>query len=67
VPTNLVLLDLSEMSIDAPSLVAEAAKRDVHISAMLPHLARIIFHLDVDDEGLDRTIKVLSEILRGGR
>jgi threonine aldolase len=67
VPTNLVLLDLSEMSIDAPSLVAEAAKRDVHISAMLPHLARIIFHLDVDDDGLDRTIKVLSEILRGGR
>lgn len=67
VRTNLVLLDLSATRLDAPTLVAEAAKRDVHISAMLPHLARIIFHLDVDDEGLDQTITVVSDILKAGR
>jgi threonine aldolase len=67
VRTNLVLLDLSRTELDAPTLVAEAAKRDVHISAMLPHLARIIFHLDVDDQGLEQATKVLSEILRAGK
>ncbi|MFI5896034.1 threonine aldolase family protein [Actinoplanes sp. NPDC051513] len=67
VRTNLVMLDLSNTSLDAPTLVAEAAKRDVYISAMLPRLARIIFHLDIDDDGLEQTTKVLSEILRAGR
>ena len=67
VQTNLVMLDLGNTSLDAPTLVAEAAKRDVYVSAMLPRLARIIFHLDVDDDGLEQTIKVLSEILRAGR
>jgi threonine aldolase len=67
VVTNLVVLDLSDTALDAPTLVAEAAKRDVHISAMLPHLARIIFHLDIDDEGLDQTITVLSDVLKAGR
>jgi threonine aldolase len=67
VRTNLVPLDLSATSIDAPTLAAETAKRDVHIAAMLPHLARIVFHLDVDDDGLDQAITVLSEILAQSR
>jgi threonine aldolase len=67
VRTNLVPVDLSATAIDAPALAAEAAKRDVHIAAMLPHLARIVFHLDVDDDGLDQAITVLSEILDRSR
>jgi threonine aldolase len=67
VRTNLVPLDLSATKIDAPTLAAEAAKRDVHIAAMLPHLARIVFHLDVDDNGLDQASTVLSEILDQSR
>ena len=67
VRTNLVPLDLSDTKIDAPTLAAEAAKRDVHIAAMLPHLARIVFHLDVDDNGLDQASTVLSEILDQSR
>jgi threonine aldolase len=39
----------------------------VHIAAMLPHLARVVFHLDVDDEGLDHAITVLSDIIKAGR
>jgi threonine aldolase len=62
-----VPLDLSNTSLDAPTLAAEAAKRDVHIAAMLPHLARIVFHLDVDDNGLDQATAVLSEILDQSR
>ena len=67
VRTNLVPLDLSGTKIDAPTLAAEAAKRDVHIAAMLPHLARIVFHLDVDDNGLDQATTVLAEILDQSR
>ena len=67
VRTNLVPIDLSGTKIDAPTLAAEAAKRDVHIAAMLPHLARIVFHLDVDDNGLDQATTVLSEILDQSR
>jgi hypothetical protein len=29
----------------------------------LPTIARLVTHLDVDDEGLDKAIKVLSAIL----
>ncbi len=61
--TNVVPLDLSKSALDAPGLVAEAAAKDVHLVAMLPQVARIITHLDIDDNGLDQTISVLSGIL----
>ncbi|WP_097319949.1 threonine aldolase family protein [Paractinoplanes atraurantiacus] len=63
VRTNLVLLDLSKSSLDAPTLAARAAERDVLIAPMLPKIARVITHLDVDDAGVDRAIEVLSDIL----
>jgi threonine aldolase len=61
--TNVVPLDLSKSSLDAPGLVAEAAARNVHLVAMLPGVARVITHLDVDDDGLDQAISVLTGIL----
>ncbi|GIM94492.1 threonine aldolase family protein [Paractinoplanes toevensis] len=63
VRTNLILVDLSGTRLDAASFVARAAAQDVHIAAMLPHLARIVTHLDVDDNALDRAITVLTGIL----
>jgi threonine aldolase len=30
---------------------------------MLPHLARLVTHLDVDDDGVDQAISVLGGIL----
>ncbi|MFF5082698.1 threonine aldolase family protein [Actinoplanes sp. NPDC000266] len=63
VRTNLVLLDLSKSSLDAPTLAARAAERDVLIAPMLPKIARVITHLDVDDDGVDQAIEVLSDIL----
>ena len=65
--SEFVGIDLSATAIDAPTLVAEAAKRDVHLAAMLPRLARVVFHLDVDDNGLDQASAVLSEILDQSR
>jgi threonine aldolase len=63
VRTNLILVDLSGTKLDAAGLVARAAAKDVHIAAMLPHLARVVTHLDIDDNALDRASTVLTGIL----
>jgi threonine aldolase len=66
VRTNLVPIDLSKNALDAPGLVAQAAERGVLIAAMLPRTARVVTHLDVDDNGLDQAISVLSDLLGAG-
>jgi threonine aldolase len=63
VRTNLVPLDLTKAPMDAPELAAEAARRGVLIAAMLPKLARLVVHLDVDDDGIDEAVSVLSVLL----
>jgi threonine aldolase len=63
VRTNLVPLDLAKARLDAPALAAAAAEQGVLIAAMLPGLARLVTHLDVDDDGLDRAIAVLGGLL----
>ncbi|ROP29256.1 L-threonine aldolase [Couchioplanes caeruleus] len=66
VRTNLVPLDLSRSPLDAPSLAAAAAERGVLIAAMLPRTARLVTHLDLDDDAVDRAIDVLTALLRTG-
>jgi threonine aldolase len=63
VRTNLVLLDLTKSSVDAPGLAAAAAEQGVLLAPMLPHLARLVTHLDLNDDGVDRAVSVLSTIL----
>ena len=63
VRTNLVMLDMTKSSLDAPALTELAAQQGVLISPMLPGLARVITHLDVDDEGVDQAITVLRDLL----
>ncbi|HEU4346804.1 MAG TPA: GntG family PLP-dependent aldolase [Actinoplanes sp.] len=63
VRTNLVPLDLAKAPLDAPSLTAAAAERGVLIAAMLPRTARLVTHLDVDDNGIDRAVEVLGALL----
>jgi threonine aldolase len=62
VRTNIVLIDLAKSSMDAPALVAAAEAEGVRISSMGPRLGRVIFHLDVDDQGADQVIDVLTGI-----
>jgi threonine aldolase len=66
VRTNLVLLDLSRSEPDAPTLAARAAEQGVLLAPMLPRVARLVTHLDVDDAGVDRAIDVLSGLLAAG-
>lgn len=63
VRTNLVLVDLTGTGLDAAGFAARAAADDVHIAVMLPHLARVVVHLDIDDDALDQAITVLTGIL----
>jgi threonine aldolase len=63
VRTNLVPLDLTKSALDAPSLAAAAAEQGVLIAAMLPRVARLVTHLDLNDDDIDQAIKVLRGLL----
>ena len=64
VETNIVVLDLGPTGWKAPALAAAAREQDVLLSALGPTFARLVTHLDLDDEGLDRAIGVLVTLLR---
>lgn len=63
VRTNLVPIDLSKNALDAAGLTAAAAEQGVYISPMLPQVARLVTHLDLDDEAVDKAIEVLVRLL----
>jgi threonine aldolase len=63
VRTNIAVLDLSAATVDAPGLAAAAQAHGVLISLMGPRLARVVTHLDVDDDGIGRAIEVLTGVL----
>jgi threonine aldolase len=64
VETNIVVLDLAPTSWTAAQLAAEAREQGVLISALGPTFARLVTHLDVDDEGTARAGEVLAGLLR---
>jgi len=63
VETNIVVLDLVKTGHDAGTLAAAARERGVLVSVVSPTRVRLVTHLDVDDEGVDRAIGVLAELL----
>jgi threonine aldolase len=65
VRTNIVPLDLTKSALDAPALGAAARAQGVLVSVLGPRTARLVTHLDLDDDGVDRAIEVLTAILRG--
>ncbi|THV38734.1 threonine aldolase family protein [Glycomyces buryatensis] len=60
VDTNIVLFHGPDM----PKLAAAAAEQGVKFGAMGPDRARLLTHLDVDDAGIERAVKVLSDLVR---
>jgi threonine aldolase len=66
VRTNIVPLDLTKTTLDAPGLGAAARAQGVLVSVLGPRTARLLTHLDVDDAGIDRAIGVLTDTLRRG-
>jgi len=65
VRTNIVALDLTKSTVDAPAFGASARAAGVLVSVLGPRTARLVTHLDLDDEGVDRAIEVLPPLLAG--
>lgn len=63
VRTNIVPLDLTKSTLDAPALGAAARERGVLVSVLGPRTARLVTHLDVDDAGVERAAEVLAEVI----
>ncbi len=62
-PTNIVYLDVP----DAYAVVGEVASRDVYALPVSPTRIRVVFHLDVDDQGLARAIDAFSAAVKSAR
>jgi len=61
VETNILVMQVP----DAPAAGAAAAEQGVLISVLGPQTVRLVTHLDVDDDAIDRAIEVLQPLLRG--
>lgn len=57
-PTNIVFLDVG----DATVFVEALKERGVLAGATGPRRIRVVFHLDIDDEGLDRAIECFRDV-----
>jgi threonine aldolase len=60
VDTNIVVLEVA----DAAAVAMGAAEQDILVSALGPRLLRLVTHLDVDDDAIDRAIAVLRPLVR---
>ena len=59
VDTNIVVLDVP----DAAAVAGAAAAENVLVSALGPRFLRLVTHLDVDDDGIDRAIAALAPLV----
>jgi threonine aldolase len=61
IETNIVVLRVP----DAPAVGLAAREQGVIVSVIGPSMMRLVTHLDIDDEALDRAIEVLGPLLAG--
>ncbi|HVU61954.1 MAG TPA: GntG family PLP-dependent aldolase [Mycobacteriales bacterium] len=64
VETNIVVLDLAKAPVDSAGLAQTCAADGVLVSGLAPRRVRLVTHLDVDDEGIDRALAVICATLR---
>jgi threonine aldolase len=63
VATNIVGLELSKFGITAAELASRCKEGGLWISALGPHYARLVTHLDFDDAQCDQAIEILKSAL----
>ena len=63
VHTNIVGLELSTIGMTAADLTARCKEAGLWISALGPHYARLVTHLDFDDAQCDAAIEILKSAL----
>lgn len=65
VETNIVSLDLSDISLSAAEFALLLKNEGVLISALGPNFARVVTHLDIDDNGIEFAAEAMKRILEG--
>jgi threonine aldolase len=63
VETNIVGIDLTALSISAAELAARCKEAGLLISALGPNYARLVTHLDFDDNQCQQAIEILKKTL----
>ncbi|HWC35726.1 MAG TPA: GntG family PLP-dependent aldolase [Mycobacteriales bacterium] len=63
VETNIVVLELADAAVDAAGLAAACAAADVLVSTLAPRRVRLVTHLDVGDEGVERALAAIRGAL----
>jgi threonine aldolase len=64
VETNIVGLDLGKSKLSASEFAAEAKSQGVWIGALGPKFVRLVTHMDLDDDAIDKAIEVLQKLLK---
>ncbi len=63
VETNIVVVELAETPLDSATVAAGCRAEGVLVSAFGPRRVRLVTHLDVDDNAIDRAIEVIRRSL----
>lgn len=63
VETNIVSVDLSAVSMEASTVAAACRADGLLVSVVGPRRMRLVIHLDVDDDAVDRAATVVSRVL----
>jgi threonine aldolase len=63
VATNIVGLELSKVGITAAELASRCKEAGLWISALGPHYARLVTHLDFDDAQCNQAVEILKSAL----
>ena len=64
VETNIVSLDLSELSLNAADFALLLKNEGVLVSVIGPNFARVVTHLDIDDAGIEYASEVICKVLQ---
>ena len=64
VETNIVSLDLSELSLNAAEFAVQLKNEGVLVSVIGPNFARVVTHLDIDDSGIEYASEVICKVLQ---
>lgn len=63
IETNIVGLDLSGSTWSATEFATKAKEESVWVGALGPKFVRLVTHLDIDDQGVERASSVLKNLL----
>jgi threonine aldolase len=64
VETNIVGLDLTGSKIDAAQFASLARENGLWLSALGPMYVRLVTHMDINDEDIDRACEILQKLLQ---